>query len=95
MNKIVKKAISNFDFEKVHKAMVGTNWTWLDKKEPPSVGELVLCAIDLLEKAHKMDIGYSVSTGGFTATKHHDDEYGEGLSLEFIVASSEFYEGEE
>lgn len=94
MNEIIRRVIKDFDFVKVHKAMVATNWTWLNAEKPPSMGELILCAVDLLEEADEMDIGNSVSTGGFTATKCYDDECGDGLSLDFIVAESEFYENE-
>jgi len=82
MNEIIRRVIKDFNFVKVHKAMVGLNWTWLNEEEPPSVCELILCAIRLLEEAYKMEPGHSVSTGGFRATNLYNNVDGVGLSLE-------------
>jgi len=60
----------------------------------PSIGELILQAINLLEETHTRSLGCSIATGGFIATKLYDDVYGEGLSLEFILTQSKFYENE-
>ena len=95
MQKVIEKVIKDFNFEKVHKAMAATNWTWLNEEESPSVCELILCAIRLLEEAYTMEPGHSVSTGGFRATNLYNNVDGVGLSLEFIVTESEFYEREQ
>ena len=95
MKQVIENVIKDFDFEKVHKAMVATNWTWMRSSDVPTINELILQAIELLREASKMPPEFSVSTGGFTATKHYDDECREGLSLEFILAESTFYENED
>lgn len=91
MNEIIRKVVKGFNFEKVLKAMTTVNWTWLGEKEPPSMDELVLWAMDLLEEAYEMDIGHSISTGGFTATKLKDTDGKVGLCLEFVLTEYIFY----
>ena len=95
MQKVIENVIKDFDFEKVHKVMVVTNWVWLSSDGVPTITELILCAMRLLEEASEMEPGCLISTGGFTATKLYDDEYGDGLSLKFIVTESKFYENKE
>ena len=38
-----------------------------------------------------MDVGYSIGTGGFEATKINNEDNGEGLELKFVLTSREFY----
>jgi len=92
MEQIIKKIIEDFNFEKVHKAMVATNWIW--SNGVPTISELVVRATKLLKEASKMSPESSVGTGGFIATKCYNDELGEGLILEFILTQSEYYENE-
>ena len=91
MKKLIDKIISDFDFEKVHKVMLAVNWRWGSTNGVPPVGSLVLRAQELLQDVSKMDVGYSIGTGGFKATKISDEDDGEGLELEFILTSRELY----
>lgn len=96
MKELIEKVISNFDFEKVHKAMIATNWWWGDTNfEVPSIAKLVVCAAHLLKEVSEMETGHSIGTGGFTATKLYNNEYGEGLSLTFTMTESESYKNDE
>lgn len=81
-----KQVLKEFDFEKVHKAMIATNWHWVfgydeDKNEikgVPTVDTLKNRAIILLRDAYKS--GNSHSTGGFMAGWENDEMY-----LSFIL----------
>ena len=90
MKELIDKIIENFNFEKVHRAMLVLNWRWARTNGVPTIGELVLCAQELLQDVSKMDVGYSIGTGGFRATKIDDEDGGEGLKLEFILTEREF-----
>lgn len=91
MEELIDKVIGNFDFKKVHKVMLITNWCWYNEYsehlEVPSIGDLILCAQRLLQDVSKRDVGCSLGTGGFTATKIFDDDMKEGLKLEFVLES--------
>ena len=88
MKELIDKIIKDFNFEKVHQAMLAVNWYWSSTNAVPSVDNLVLCAQELLQDVSKMEVGYSIGTGGFKATKTKDTDDGEGLQLEFILAQS-------
>ena len=93
MEELIDKIIENFNFEKVHKVMQTLNWGWMRSDvEVPSVGQLVLCAKELLQDVSKKNVGTSISTGGFKATKIDSKDMGEGLELEFILTSEVFHE---
>ena len=92
MKKLIEKILKDFNFEKVHKAMQVTNWGWVNSEgKVPSIGRLVLRAEELLQDVSKMDIGCSIGTGGFVATKMGSEDFGEGLQLEFILTSRMLY----
>ena len=82
--KVIKEVLHNFDFEKVHKVMATVNWEW-EGEGIPSVADLVLCAYDLLRSVSQSDVGCTMSTGGFEATKNEGciDEH--ELQLQFVL----------
>lgn len=73
--------MSEFDFQKVHAAMVATNWTWVDSLGVPSIAEMRVCARELLEACVVDGKGFQ-GTGGFIAEVTKD-----GLSLYFELES--------
>lgn len=95
MKDVIEKVLKDFNFERVHKAMVAMNWTWFDTNGVPSISELVLRAQELLEEVAKKKVGYTISTVGFIVEKMHNDKYGNGLSLMFKMAECERYENDE
>jgi hypothetical protein len=84
MNKI-DYIIENFDWERIHKAMVALDWFWGDDDEAPSIGRLVIKARDLLTQAAtsaaQHDEECHAATGGLRATAWPDGE----LRLAFEV----------
>ena len=83
--KKTKKILKNFDFEKVHKAMVNLEWVWYDKDEykVPSVKELKRTAKELIKQIKKLDVDV-ISTGGFEVRKNKDT-----ITLQFVLESSD------
>ena len=86
MKEKIEQIMDNFDFEKVHKAMVALEWEWyfgLDGSRIPSVGALKKRAGELLSNVDDLICeGDTItsSSGGFEA------KYVDGcLSLSFIV----------
>lgn len=76
-----------FNFSKVEKAMNALNWIWSDGNVPTEP-QLRQTARRLLKdvstkNVNEKDFKYSISTGGFCATKYYDGE----LELQFIVSS--------
>jgi hypothetical protein len=97
--KAIDDIIDNFKWEKVYETMVALNWKWWDSEDKaPSIGQLLRCAIGLLNNAYdgaeKEKRDYGVSTGGFCARAIVDDETKEiiELRLVFEVCSWEYYE---
>lgn len=92
MKELINEVLDEFDFEKVHKAMKTLNWGWMRSNgKVPSIGQLVLCAQELLEDVSKMEVGYSIGTGGFKAAKVDSYDDGVGLELEFILTRGIYY----
>lgn len=76
-----------FDFDKVHKAMVATDWRWTGFDDVPSVEEIRADARKNLKEVierHSEEGGY-VYSGGLKASLKKYDE-GDVLTLEFIVS---------
>lgn len=73
--------LDNFDFERVHKAMIALEWNWylgIGGEGIPSVGALHKAAMRLLSEAWTKKTTFS--SGGFSA------EYDDGdLILRFIL----------
>jgi len=80
MNDKVVEIIKNFDFEKVRKVMVTLEWYWNGEIQAPSVGDLMLTAQRLLTEVVEKEDDWSMSTGGFLATKMNGM-----LALKFMV----------
>jgi len=88
MSELIYTVMNDFDFERVHKAMVALDWEWKSElKKVPSIEELKSTAIYLLCSAlrHKNKI----RTGGFSASFEDGELY-----LDFTIerASSEMTE---
>ena len=82
----INEVIEYFDFEKVHKVMEYSNWTWFDNGgKVPSVEELKKEAYRLLFDAVCSDS--EISCGGLKATVNSKDDY---YRREFVLADS-FY----
>ena len=64
----IEEIMNRFDFEKVHRYMVETDWKWLD--EVPQMEDLRRTALRLLVEA-QMDSNdvTSIGTGGFRVYK--------------------------
>ena len=73
--------IGNFDFAKVYNVMHHLGWTWFGNYDTPTIDVLKENAIILLQNVYNKEDEYSISSGGFKATK--GEEY---LKLEFIVS---------
>ena len=81
LTKQVETIMESFDFDKVHKHMVDTNWTWRDKI--PTLRDLEIQAEGLLLTViHSNDKVTNAGSGGFTAYK-----LPWGLKLSFEICS--------
>lgn len=86
----IEKLLDNFDFHKVHKAMVALQWEYYDSDKVPDIDRIKTFARSALFRS----LSYSkfkkkkatASSGGFTATarKYKDGEI--LFSLDFRVA---------
>lgn len=77
--------IDNFDWEKVHRAMLAVNWRWATGGVPSvellrDQARSLLRDVILTHQADRCDGDYIVSTGGLVATYN-----GKQLKLEFIL----------
>ena len=91
----IRYIIKEFDFEKVHKCMTELKWIWVSAKtdnKVPSIGHLVLGALDLLNDIKNTDFdGEEIvvrATGGFIAEKYligKETTY----KLSFVLTESE------
>ena len=80
---LIDNILDEFDFERVHKAMVALNWQWHNTDGVPTIGDLRRNARNLLiEVTH--DNHVMVGSGGFYA--YNEDGT---LGLRFEVASYE------
>jgi hypothetical protein len=78
-NKI--EILENFDFKKVHDAMLALKWEWYQYHGIPTIDIIKTEAEKLLDECiNNSEKKISISTGGFTVRK-----YKHGLSLKFIV----------
>jgi len=81
MNEKIHALIKDFDFEKVHKAMLAVNWQWKingDENRVPTVTELQNEAVRLMMDSQKSGVAHR--TGGFRAFWDREDNE---LYLEF------------
>lgn len=79
-NRIVE-VLTEFDFVKVAYVMHILNWSWHDTKGVPTVREIKRAAVNLLREVALKDLGTSLATRGFVATRRTDGS----LHLEFRV----------
>lgn len=85
IERLVTECLYDFDFEKVHRVMVATDFTWAQKDGDavPSVAQLVIEAMRLLRQA-AVHLGerkpYDVSYGGLRAQL-----IGNTMALEFVL----------
>lgn len=81
MEEKISDILSNFDFERVHKAMIALEWNWylgIGGEGIPSVGALHKAARELLSEAWMKKT--TISSGGFSAEYYDGD-----LILRFIL----------
>jgi hypothetical protein len=80
--------IRNFNFDRVEKTMIATDWKWAIPSEGrlrvPTIDEMKDQAIRLLFAAQKQNT--VVSSGGFEATYKVDEDGKENFTLKFVVA---------
>lgn len=95
LDEYIDEILDYFDFEKVHKAMLALDWKWGSfngSARTPTEYELKQEAERLLREAWERKS--SVATGGFYAVYHKntdDDEYADGLELNFQVDGCAVY----
>jgi hypothetical protein len=85
IERLVNECLYDFDFDKVHRVMVATNFTWgqEDGDAVPSVAQLVIEGMRLLREVARFygdGKRHSSRFGGLKATM--EDEY---LKLEFVL----------
>lgn len=90
----VWKVIEDFDFEKVHKAMVATGWKWTthnpndsQEVETPSIPRLIKTCLRMLKDAS--DGGTGCSTGGFSVNRFKREDGTDYLDLSFTIESAD------
>jgi hypothetical protein len=90
MKDVINSIMNNFDFKKVHKTMICLNWRWAGVGgRTPNLDEIKQTAERLLDDVSNEVPGYSIGTGGFTASKYKDDEDKVFLKLKFTVTEFE------
>lgn len=98
IDKKINDIIANFDFDKVHKTMTLLDWKWTiystfspREERVPTIEDLKARAVEeLLVVANKPGKHYSISCGGFLATKTKNS-----LALDFVISSWSSREEEE
>ena len=97
MNNKIREIVENFDWNKVNIVMKHLNWQWVFSKmedKIPSIGELVLQGIRLLEEVEHSTLmdksNHYRGTGGFEAKGIYLNESDEViLELSFTIESWE------
>ena len=93
MDKRIETIVKWFDYEKVHNTMTYLGWAWAGSEQEdsvPSIGELVLESVRLLEEAARHqpteeERRWTTGTGGFEAISWRDGT----LELNFVLTSME------
>ena len=85
VKKTIDSIMDNFNFDRVHTAMVVLNWQW-DQIGVPEVEHLREAARNLLEQAADKETGWSVGSGGFEAINN-----GDHMRLEFTLEQWEHW----
>jgi len=94
--KMIANILNEFDFERVHKAMVVLGWKWMGTGIP-SIEEIKLsarkkidCAIEGCLKDGSQNEEYWVTSGGLRATVlKNENEKINFIKLEFVLANWE------
>ena len=68
----IDNIMDSFDFEKVRKYMEDNDWRWGIINLIPTVEELKSTSLELLMNIKDEEVGYCMSTGGFTVVKCYD-----------------------
>lgn len=93
LDRYIDEILDYFDFDRVHTVMKALDWGWATcNNKVPSIEELKENAKYLLREAWERKS--SVATGGFYAIYNKntdDDEYGDGLELNFQVDGCAVY----
>lgn len=90
MDSRIEQIVRNFDWHSVEQTMKLLKWQWYGSEmedQVPSLGELYLTAIRLLEDVSKEEGRYTIGTGGFEATRYEEGD----LALKFVLTSWEGY----
>ncbi len=100
VNQMIDKILDEFNFARVHKAMVALDWKWASSKSYiPSMDDLRETAESLLRgaaesrlgdyKGEHWELGIINGTGGFQATAYCDEDKTKiiALDLSFVVTS--------
>jgi len=84
----IQKIIDNFDFQKVYSVMKCLDWIWFDSDDTPTIermkGNVFKLLKDVSDYNGEYEDYYSVSSGGFKATR-----YEEHLELNFTIEEKE------
>jgi hypothetical protein len=90
MDARIETLLGRFDFEKIHDAMIATNWVWTHDHGPqrvPTIDALKETARELAESC--LRDGHGHSTGGFSVYKFNDGDYGgQVIELAFTMGCS-------
>jgi hypothetical protein len=100
LDKMIDEIMDEFNFARVHKAMVALDWKWASSKSYiPSMDDLRETAESLLRgaaesrlgdyKGEHWELGIVNGTGGFQATAYCDEDKTKiiALDLSFVVTS--------
>lgn len=97
-----KHIINVFDFKKVEKAMQVLNWGWYEIGPPksPSIERMMAVCKQIMKESYNRSNRFKkeqyCATGGFKSTSYFDEKIGRVtiMELEFILASSAYFETE-
>lgn len=89
----IETCIRFFDFKRVHDTMLALNWSWRGDKESPSIGELVIKAIDqmrdTIKGAEKTGREYIISSGGIKVIAKIEENENPKLYLNLMFCVSD------
>lgn len=86
VEKMLDSIMDNFDFEKVHNAMLALDWRWASVGDVPTVEEIEDEAARLLWDVVNAGDDYDVvTTGGLEASKDFSDYNDPFIQLRFIL----------
>lgn len=67
---MIDEILDEFDFERVHRAMIALQWSYHNTEGTPHIGDLRRLARSLLKQVVEAKGIQSVASGGFTAYMH-------------------------